>query len=262
MTVLTTEAPTVSEVLRGDRRHRPLADRVVAAGLRGDLEDQLFELLGSGEFDPVVLRASDLRTHEFSTPVSSAPFGRLRGVLVGQLVRLMSVGHAIDDPYLDALSAWRASAPTGDLSSEFARLDSEELARLATDVTAHAVTLTRRMGTINPQWRPRSAVRTVARLASGAVILRDQMDLVVGSLHTEHASVALFDITTSPFSSDHERILRYHALTHTLATCVAPLRVVSLSSATNELCSVDVDSELLRRALNEVVVAVSQKLAR
>lgn len=246
--------------MRGDRRQRPLADRSVAAGLRGDLEDQLYELLANTDRDPIVLRASDLRQEPFVTPVASAPFGRLRGVLIGQLVRLMAVGHPIDDPYGDALSAWLASAETGTLADAFVQLDAEELARLATDVTAHAVTLTRRLGPINPQWRPRTGVRVVARLAAGAVQLRDQIDLVVGSVHTEHASVALFDVTTSPFGSDHERTLRFHALVQTLSSSVPPLRVVSLSSATNELWSLDVDNELLRRALRDVVDAVRTKV--
>jgi hypothetical protein len=261
VTVVESEAPTVSDVLRGDRSSRPLADRTIAAGLRGDLEDQLFEVLGTGERRPIVIRASDLRAYEFSTAVASAPFGRMRGVLVGQLVRLMAVGHIFDDPYLDALSAWQSAGETSDLVNAFEQLDREDRARLATDVTAHAVTLTRRMGAINPQWRPRSAVRMVARLASGAVLLRDHVDLIVGTLQSERASVALFDVTTSPFSDDHERVVRYHALTQTLTSGVAPLRVVSLSSATNELWSVPVDSELLRRALSDVVSTVQKKVA-
>jgi hypothetical protein len=260
MTTATLAEPTVTEVMRGDRLHRPVADRTVAAGLRAELEDQLFRVLGTQPRDVITVRASDLRHNSHVSSLASAPFGRLRGVLVGQLVRLLSVGHQFDDPYLDSVTAWLASGETGALADAFAQLDNEERARLATDVTAHAVTLSRRLGPINPQWRPRSAVRTLARLVAGTVLVRDQLDLVVGSTLTEHASVALFDVTTSPFGPDHERVLRFHALAHTLSCSVAPLRVVSLSSATDELWALEVDDALLRRAVEELVDVVTVKV--
>ncbi len=246
--------------MRGDRLRRPVADRALAAGLRAELEDRLFDVLGAGTREALVVRASDLRATPQVSELSHAPFGRLRGVLVTQLVRLLSVGHVIDDPYHDAVSAWLASGETGALADAFAQLDAEEVARLATDVTAHAVTLARRLGAINPQWRPRSAVRVLARVGAGAVVVRDQIDLIVGSMLTEHSSIALFDVTTSPFGADHERVLRFHALAFTLSCSLAPLRVVSLSSATDELWSIEVDDAMLRRGLDDVVDVLARKV--
>ena len=248
-----TTPPLVAEILQGDRRRRPAADRSVAAGLRAELEDRIFELHRRGPRGGVLrIRTRDLRTESHLPEMNSAPTALLRGVLVSQLLRLVVVGQRIDSIFDDALDAWRATAPDSSLLETFGRLEPSDRARLATDVTAHAVTLIERLGPIPAKWRPRTAVAIAQHLANGRVVIRDVVDLVVGSTSAPTASVALFDLTTSPFGPSHERVLRYHALVETLRSNVAPLRVVSLSSATSEVWNVEVDHPLLRRALDEL----------
>ncbi len=262
MTVDTTlTPPTVADVLRGDRSRRPLSDHAVAAGLRADLEDRLFELFHSTTApDPVRVGPRDVRDDPRVAELSHAPSGRLRGVLVGEILRLLSVGYVSDDPFRDALAAWRSQYPTGDLAAFADQLDADDRARLATDVTAHAVTLSQRLGGLNPRWRPRTNVSSVARLAGGRVEVRDIVDLVVGSVTTMRASITLFDVTTSPLNEGHERVQRFHALCETLRSHVAPLRVVTLSTATGDIWSMDVETELLRRALDELVGAIERRV--
>jgi hypothetical protein len=90
-------------------------------------------------------------------------------------------------------------------------------------------------------------------LGGGNVQLNDVVDLVVGSTQSDHASVALVDVTTSPLGAGAERVMRYHALVQTLRACVVPLRTSMFSSATGELWSLDVDAELLMRAVGDLV---------
>jgi hypothetical protein len=260
MSICPPESPTVADVLRGDRSTRPGCDRTIAPGLRAELEDQIHALLSQNHRDDVLtVHPGHLRDVGRTADLGRAPTGRLRGVLVAQILRLLVVGHDMVDPFADAFDAWRTNGVGDELVNFAAQLGPDDLARLATDVTAHAVTLTQHLGRINPRWRPRTDVSSVSRLAGGTVVLRDRYDLVVGSTNTAQASIALFDVTTSPFGVGHERVLRYHALSETLRSGVAPLRVVSLSTATGDLWSIDVDTELLRRALGELTEVITEK---
>jgi hypothetical protein len=90
-------------------------------------------------------------------------------------------------------------------------------------------------------------------LGGGNVQLRDVVDLVVGATHSDLASVVLVDVTTSPLGSGAERVMRFHALVQTLRMSVVPLRTSMFSSATGELWSLDVDVELLMRAVDDLV---------
>jgi hypothetical protein len=95
-------------------------------------------------------------------------------------------------------------------------------------------------------------------LGGADVCLSDVVDLVVGSTNHEFANVALVDITTSPLGTGAERVMRYHALMQTLRTSVVPLRTSIFSSATGELWTLDVDSELLMRAVDDVTLALAR----
>jgi hypothetical protein len=246
---------TIADELRGDRHARPPADTSSAAGLRAALEDGLYEILREAAPEAtLVLRASSLAGHH----ASDAPFAslaRLRGTLVSQLLRLRVVGAAIDEPFADALAAWRAQRPEDALVAGFDQLDEDERARLSTEVTAHFVTLDRALGEVRAAWLPRTGVRATQRLHGGRVILRDTVDLMVGAV-SEVASVALLDVSTSPLGEQSDRILRYHALVQTLRTSVVPLRSTMFSSATGELRSLEVDHELLVLGAGEVLDAV------
>jgi len=248
------EVPTLTDILRGDRRRRPVADRRIAAGLRAELEDGIFELSRemprSAELN---VRPGDLRTHAGDATTTHP---RLRGALVHELLRLGVSGHRVDDHFAEALAAWKSEH---DDPAALDRLDADELARLATEVTAHGVTLERRLDVINPLWRPRTSVAIVQRLGGGCVVARDRIDLVVGTIDSPTASVALFDLTTSPLNSEHERVLRYHALMETLRSQIAPLRVATMSTATGDVWSLDVDRTMLRRAMCELAETIAVK---
>jgi hypothetical protein len=245
---------SVVEALRGDRRRRPRADLASAAGLRSILEDGIFALVGDTvPTTPFIIRASSLRQASLSTDISQSAHARVRGILINHVLRLLSVGAVITNPFDDAQRAWRLEVGSSELLVYVDRLSSDDLARLATDVTAHAVTLTRTLGPVSPHWMARSAVRATQILCHGSVIVRDVVDLMVGTTVGETANVALFDVTTSPLGQGAERAMRYHALVQTLRTGVVPLRTSAFSTATGEMWSLDVDTELLTRSAYEVL---------
>jgi len=248
---------SVVEALRGDRSKRPLIDSASASGLRSLLEDGIFEIIGAQKLDsPLVVRTSTLHQRFATTDLAQSTSGRIRGVLIGQLLRLMSVGMSIDHAFDDAVTAWRAEVGSGELIEQLDALDGDDRARLATDIEAHCVTLTRALGEIPARWMPRSGVRATQRLAGGNVVLRDVVDLMIGTPTSDVASIALFDVTTSPLGEGAERSMRYHALMQTLRTSVMPLRTCTFSSATGEIWIRDVDYELLARSVDDVLTSV------
>jgi hypothetical protein len=241
------------DVLRGERSSRPLPDTSAAALLRAALEESLSELLGRDLRDePITVRASSLR-HVGPSTESASPHGPVRGILVNQALRLLCAGVAIDDVYSDTLVAWRAEVGENYLTGYIDQLEGDEVARLRADVEAHWVTLKRSLGSLSNWWLPRTSLRAYQRLAGGNVILRDMVDLMVGTTSSDVASVVILDVTTSPLDEGAERVMRYHALVQTLRTGTVPLRTSMFSTGTGELWSVDVDGELLRRSLDDVV---------
>ena len=260
MTTTTAHSPhSVVEALRGERAARPRIDTTSAAGLRGELEDGLFQVLGTiTKSEPIIVRASSLRQTHYTTDLALSRTGLLRGVLVGQLLRLMSVGVVVEHAFDDAVDTLRGEGRSLDLLEHLGQLDNEERARLATDVTAHAVTLSRSLGDVPRHWSPRTAVPATQRLGGGRVVLRDVVDLVIGSSGGDVASIVLFDLTTSPLGEGAERVLRYHALVHTLKTSIVPWRAAMFSTATGELWTRDVDFELLMHSVHEVLSVVGE----
>jgi hypothetical protein len=247
------------DVLRGERATRPPANASAAAGLRATLEDGIYERLGPElRGDPLVVRASSLRQGAAVFDPATAPLAQLRGVLITQALRLLSAGVEITDICVDLLAAWRADVGRNALTEHVDRLDADDLARLTTDLTAHWVTLKRSLGPLSNRWLPRTSLRAYQRLAGGNVVLRDVVDLMVGTTTGDVASVALLDVTTSPLGEGAERVLRYHALVQTLRTSVVPLRTSMFSTATGELWSTDVDDELLRRSVADVFDALER----
>lgn len=246
------------DVLRGERASRPLANASAAAGLRATLEDSIYELLGPALRDaPLVVRASSFRDPTPPLDPSYSSLARVRGVLINQVLRLLSVGLHLEDTFEESVLAWRADVGSNDLTAFVDQLDDDERARLATDVTAHGVTLQRSLGSLSSRWLPRTSLRAYQRLAGGNVVLRDVIDLMVGTTTSEEASVALLDLTTSTLGESHERVLRYHALVQTLRTGVVPLRSAIFSTSTGELWCVDVDEELLMRSVHDVIDVVT-----
>ena len=260
MTTLLPASPiSVVDTLRGDRAARPLANTTSAGGLRAQLEDGIYEIMGKRNSSaPLVVRASSLRQASHTTDVSLSSLGRIRGVLINQLLRLHCVGESIDHAFDEAVEAWRAEAGASDLIGRLEQMDDDERARLATDVSAHSITLTRAFGSLASNWMPRSAVRATQRLGAGNVVLRDMVDLMIGTNSGAWASVVLLDVTTSPLGEGAERAMRYHALVETLRTSIVPLRTSAFSTATGDLWALDVDHELLSRSANEVLEVINE----
>jgi hypothetical protein len=259
-TTLDSTPLSVVEALRGDRSRRPLIDIASAGGLRSLLEDGIFEIIGAKRLDAaLVVRASSLQQRFATTDLSMSSIGRIRGILIGQLLRLLSVGMSIDHAFDDAVVAWRSEGGANELVAAFDALDHDDRARLATDVEAHCVTLSRALGDIPSSWLPRSNVRASQRLAGGNVVLRDVVDLMIGTSTSEVASIALFDVTTSPLGEGAERSMRYHALVQTLRSSVMPLRTCTFSSATGEIWIRDVDYELLARSVEDVLSCITNQ---
>ncbi|MCU1364040.1 MAG: hypothetical protein JWM55_1868 [Acidimicrobiaceae bacterium] len=249
---------SVLDVLRGERTSRPPANDMAAPGLRALVEDSIYEVLGPTlRNTPLVVRASSFREATASPATSYSSLARVRGVLINQLLRLLSVGLNVEDAVGESMLAWRAEVGTNDLTDFVDQLSDDERARLATDVTAHGVTLQRSLGSLSSRWMPRTSLRAYQRLAGGNVVLRDVTDLMVGTTTSDEASVALLDVTTSPLGESHERVMRYHALVQTLRTGVVPLRTATFSTATGELWCVDVDEELLVRSVRDVIDVVA-----
>ncbi len=254
VTTLMDPAPELlSDVLRGDRTRRPRRDTHVAAGLRALLEDQVFATFGAERRElPLVISSATVRTAGNFSEFRDATPSRARGVLVSTAFRLLITQVHVGDPYDDALDAWRGERPHDDLLDAVGHLDAEQRARLRADVASHFHTLARSLGRIPSSWRPRTSQRARLLLGGASVCLSDVVDLVVGSTNHEFANVALVDVTTSPLSAGAERVMRFHALVQTLRTSVAPLRTSVFSSATGELWTLDVDRELLLRAVDDV----------
>jgi ribosomal protein S13 len=255
MTTLLDSPMNVVEALRGDRATRPPVDRTSAAGLRASLEDGLYEVLGIARpTSPIIVRSASLRRASRTMDLTSSAHGRLRGVLVNHVLRLWSVGTTVGDAFDDALCAWRATGDDGSIAL-VDTMDVDERARLATDVAAHGVTLTRSLGPIPSQWMPRSSVRANQSLAGGNVLLRDVAVVCPDQ-------VVLFDVTTAPLGEGVERAMRYHALVQTLRTSAVPLRTSAFSTATGELWVRDVDHEMLTRSVGEVLACVADRWAQ
>jgi hypothetical protein len=179
-------------------------------------------------------------------------FAQLRGALLTQLLRLLVSGATPTDPFRDALEVCRLTS-SPQLLDFLDTLEEEELARLSSDVMGHYSLLSRHLGEMPSSWEPRTSVRAYQRLAGGNVILRDIVDVMVGTIASERASVALLDLTSSALGVSAEKAMRYHALVQTLRTGVAPLRTASFSSATGELWVLEVTSTLLQQSVRDVL---------
>ncbi len=257
-------APSVCvlEALRGDPSQRPRRDTTTATGLRAVLEDGLFAIShGDRRATPLVVGPDHVTTGVDVIDITHATYGRLRGALVAQLVRHYAVGYHPEDPFDAAVRAWTIETPAGELTTALADLDDNARSRLATDVSAHAVCLRRALAETPVGWTVRTAVRTRLRLGGGDVVLRDTLDLVVGTADTARTSVVLVDVTTAPIGERTDAALRYHALTHTLRTSVTPLRAATFSTATGTLTSHEVDYPLLGRAVDELLDTMGRRWA-
>ena len=231
-----------------------------ASGLRAVLDDGIFAILGDQRLEaPIVLRSATLRATGATVPLTQSPLGRLRGLLVNQLVRLLAVGYVVRRT-LRRSGARVARRRRHERAHRDVRPADRGRSRPPGGGGARPLGRPRAaIGSMPGQWLPRSAVRAALRLAGGSVELRDVVDLVVGATSVDVASTALLDVTTAPLGGGDERTMRYHALVHTLRTSAMPLRTATFSSATDEFWIRDVDAALLMRSVDDVLAAIDDR---
>ena len=258
MSSLTLVRETVAAALRGTPETRPQRDDVTAAGLRAELADLVFAA-GATIEHPLVLRSSSLRSDVQLAGASA--FARLRGLYVTAALRLIVNGCVPQNPFVELTSAFERLGTDGELVALVDQLSGDDRARLEAELRSHVSVLSRELGTIAPSWRPRTMVRSTVLVAGGALELRDQVDLMVGTHAASVASLALLDVTTSPLGPEAERVMRYHALVSTLRTGSLPLRTAMLSSATGERWTIDVTPELLQRAVADIAALSTMAVA-
>lgn len=241
--------------LRGTRGLRPRADRSLAGGLRAWLEDGIFELFGDDDVPPGGLRlvAADVAPG----PGAAGSVAVLRGALLAQLLVLRVAGAANGSPLEDASAALRGSGRDAELAASLDALDRDDLARLRSEVTAHASVLATALGELPTRWSPRRAPRCSIQLAGGRVVCGGRADLALGSRGGSHAAVCLVDLTTSPLEARHDVLCRYLALLETLRSGEPPLRVAVLSTADGLALLRDVDATMLGEGVVDVLDALS-----
>lgn len=258
--LIPTTVALLADVVRGDRSRRPPRDDASAAGLRALLEDHFFELLGPQlRATPLILSSANLRGTGSARELGDSTLSHARGMIISTVFRLLVAQVHVEDPFDDAVAAWRGDRPRDPLLDAVLHLDPDQSARLRADVGAHYRVLLSGLGPIPSGWLPRTSLRARQLLAGGNVQLRDVFDLIVGSNRDAVANVALVDITTSPLGAGAERAMRYHALVQTLRSGVVPLRTVAFSSATGEFWALDVDHTLLVRAVGDLVDLVARE---
>jgi hypothetical protein len=256
----TLDSTTVLQALRGNRAERPVPRVGDAAILRGALEDSLYAVVGPQHFfHPLIMRTQELRELPLDLPIDAYSLSRVRGILMHHALRLLSVGYSFTSPFEELLAAWRCEVGDSDLLSFIDHLDTEDRAKFATDITAHTAALRHGLGTIGSAWSLRSTVRVTNLLCSGAVALRDTIDLTIDTSDDDTRATVLLDITTAPLDESSEKVLRFHALNQTLRTGVTPLRSAVLSTATGEQLVADVDAALLTQAVADVLEAAERK---
>ena len=254
MTNSTATPLSLAARLRGTPATRPARDIVTAPGLRAQLDDVVASR-GLHPRAPLILRSRTLRSN--TVALESSPMARLRGLLVTTALTLLVHEQPLEDAFEDTMGAWCSNQADVSLLSAFAAADADVQARLRADVRSHVSVLRDHLGTFASSWRPQTAVRTQVLLSGGALVLRDDIDLMVGSVTDPHAALTLLDITTAPLGERAEHTLRYHALVQTLRSGVVPLRVAMFSTATADCLVREVDPALLQRAVDDLATHLS-----
>ena len=248
--VLTHATPlSLAARLRGTPATRPPRDSTTAPGLRAQLED-LVARRGLSPDAPLTVRSASLRAT--AAPIESSPMARLRGLLVTTALSLLVHEQVLDDAFDDTLSAWSSNQSDTTLLTAFLTADADVQARLRADVRSHVSVLREYLGTFASPWHPQTAVRSRVLVSGGALELRDEVDLVVGSVTDSRAALSLLDVTTAPLGDRADQTIRYHALVQTLRGGVVPLRVALFSTATADCLVRDVDNTMLQRALDDL----------
>ncbi len=252
--------PSLLSALRGDPGRRPAADPALGAGVRALLEDELFAVLGDSPRRLVVTPAS-VRGLAGVADITASRRARLRGALVGTGLRVILGGGRPAGRASALWASWISEAPAP-LAALAVDLPSPERQRLLEVVDEDLAALARAIGVLPSSWARRTGARAEVRVRAGTVVLRDAVDLVLGSTRVATRDVVLLDVVTSPLGEGTARLRDYHALVETLRTGVAPLRTAILSAPTAEWSIADVDFALLARAARHVADIAAEGGAR
>ena len=221
MTTLLDSSPrSVVDALRGDRTKRPLIDTASAAGLRSLLDDGIYSVLGAEQLELATRGPRRLPAprcwrngHHVLHDGTASRRPRRPDSSTAQC-------RAVDRPRLRRRTVCLACGGRDQRPARAPRPTRERRAgpvgHRPRSPLRHAVACAGRdPGPMAPR---SSASRAIQRLAGGNVVLRDVVDLVIGNTTGDVASIALFDVTTSPLGEGAERSMRYHALVQTLRT--------------------------------------------
>ncbi len=246
------------QLLRGERRNRPVIDPNLAGGLRAWLEDGLFEVLDRGRTAPLILdKATVARCGTSLNRAEGISTELLRGALVAALFRQQVTLGPSATPMVDALAALEADPGSSGLVAAIDALDPVALNQLSTEVNRHGSNLAERWPTIPGGWLPRTAVPLRARLAGGSVVLVGRADLLLGGPATTHASRCLVQVRSSPLHPLHREELHFLALLETLRSGAAPFQIATYSTLSGELEVEPVTDELLGRTVEATIATVA-----
>jgi len=250
-------------------------DPGLAGGLREWLEDGIAPAAaGLGAARPLVVGPRSLRmadapsdgadgteSHPDAAPVG--PNRQLaRAALVKVAFRLVVTTGRIEDPVGEALEALGADGRARGVRTFVERLGAEERASLDAEVAEHATALVSGWPAVPPSWLPRTDERISVPLAAGRVILRGDVDLVLGSPSSGRASVCLVNLASGPRWPGHRADRHYRGLLETLRSGAPPARLATLFSPSCEIDAEDVPDGLLASAVERTIDAVRELCGR
>jgi hypothetical protein len=253
------------ERLRVTGRPRPPADPELARRLRAAIEG------GAGIADhasaadsPLVVTKSRLsrvlacEAHHLVTeshdraPTAALACGALIDVLFRQLVTVGAFG----DPFEDGLAGLGVDDRQQELLAWIDRMPAADRVELRAEVERQAGDLLRRWPKLDARWLPRTQEPIRAGLAGGAVELSGRVDLAIGPVAEEWASVALVEVTSGVRRPEHRSDRHFYALIETLRSPAPPFLVATYYTRTGELDTDPVTEELLAVAAARTAVGV------
>jgi hypothetical protein len=251
-------------------------DPGLAGGLREWLEDGIAPAAaGLGSAGPLVVGPRSLRSAEAPSDAAEdrgpahlgpAPVGPnrqlARATLVKVAFRLLVATGRLEDPVSESLEALGADGRADGVRTFIEGLGDDERAALDAEVAEHAAGLVRGWPVIPASWLPRTEERISVPLAAGRVILRADVDLVLGSPSAGQASVCLVDVASGPRWAGHRADRHYRGLLETLRSGAPPARLATVYSPSCEIDAEDVPDRVLADAVGRTIDAVRELCGR
>ena len=249
-------------VLQGDTTRRRLVDPGLAGGLREWLEDGISSMLSEPpNRTPVIVnkqafisaRPGQMAARGAAGSTRRPTIAMARRMLVDALFRQFVTTGRIDNPIEDGLAAIACEGTHADVLRFVDRLPVSKRRQLEAEITAHAERLAGRWCALPPGWLPRTQDRISIALAGGHVLLVVVLDLVVGVVSSNRASVGLIEVKSGQRRSDDRASLHFSALLETLRSGVPPSRVASYYTGSGEVDAEDITEAHLRSAVRRVL---------